>query len=315
MFRIGIIGAAKIAHKFVKSAARVQDAGIVAVASKSAERAAAFAAEENIPASYGSYEEMLERESPDAVYIATTMNFHYENRMLALKHRIPVLCEKALTDTAQNAREMFRYAEEQQTFLMEGIWTLFTPKTQKVREWILQGRIGKANLIQANIGFSAEKDPKNRYFSHELGGGAMLDLGAYMIAVPPYMVNQKIVDYSGWTVRGFNGIDEKIFLNMHLENAVYNAIGSLGSALPESAVIAGDRGYIRLPRFHIGHQAFLYDAQGNLVEEFNDTESVGFEYEIEEMIRCVRAGKKRSDIASPELSVLCAEISDWFRGQ
>ena len=183
--KIGIIGAARIAHKFVKSAERLPEVKVVSVVSKSAERAAAFAAETEIPAFYGSYEEMLQKEPLDAVYVATTMNFHYENTMLALKYRIPVLCEKALTDTAAHAQEMFRYAEEQQTFLMEGIWSMFTPKTEKVREWILGGRIGAANLIQGNIGFAAQKDPENRYFSHELGGGAMLDLDAYMVAVPP----------------------------------------------------------------------------------------------------------------------------------
>ncbi len=315
MFRIGIIGAARIAHKFVRSAERLRDVKISAVASKSLERAAAFAAEMQIPISYGSYEEMLQKEPLDAVYIATTMNYHYENTMLALKYRIPVLCEKALTDTAGHAREMFRYAEEQQTFLMEGTWTLFTPKTLRVREWIREGRIGTPNLIQGNIGFAAEKDPKNRYFSHELGGGAMLDLGAYMVQVPPYMVDQKLVSYDGWTVRGFNGIDEKIFLSMRFDQAVCNMIGSLSTALPEECLIAGERGFIRLPRFHLGNQAFLYDGQGNLLEEYSDPDSVGFEYEIEEMIRCVRAGKIQSDIASPERSIQCAEIADWFRNK
>lgn len=315
MFRIGIIGAAKIAHKFVQSAERLSDVKVSSVASKSLERAEIFAKEMQIPAYYGSYEEMLQKESLDAVYIATTMNYHYENTLLALKYHIPVLCEKALTDTGEHAREMFGYSEEQQTFLMEGTWTLFTPKTHKVRAWISEGRIGTPNLIQGNIGFAPEKDANSRYFSHELGGGAMLDLGAYMVQVPPYMVGQKIVSYDGWTIRGFNGINEKIFLNMRLENGVCNMIGSLDSALPEECLIAGERGFIRIPRFHMGNQAYLYDSQGNLLEKYDDPDSVGFEYEIEEMVQCVRDGKIHSDIASPKRSIECAEISDWFRNQ
>ena len=315
MFRFGIIGAAKIAHKFVKSAERLPGVCVAAVSSKSLDRAAAFAAEEGIPAAYGSDEEMLLKERLDAVYIATTMNFHYENTMLALKHRIPVLCEKALTDSAAHAGEMFRYAEEQKTFLMEGVWSLFTPKTRKVREWVLSGRIGKVNLIQANIGFVPEKDPESRYFNPALGGGAMLDLGAYMTAVPAFMVGKEITDYSGRTVRGFNGIDEKIFLNLQLEDVLCNVIGSLDSVLPEECLIAGDRGYIRIPRYHSGTQAYLYNAQYALEESFSDTESVGFEYEMEEVLRCIREGKTSSDIASPGLSIRCAEIFDWFRGR
>ena len=315
MFRIGIIGAANIAHHFVDSSKQVPEVRIVAVASKSMERAAAFAEKENIPAAYDSYEEMLVKEAPDAVYVATTMNFHYENTMLALKHHVPVLCEKALTDTAQHARELFQYAKEQNTFLMEGIWSLFTPKTEKVREWVLDGRIGEVNLIQGNIGFVPEKNPENRFYSHALGGGAALDLGTYMIELPPYLVGQEIRDFSGWTEWGYNDIDEKIVLNMKLDHAVCNIIGSFNTTLPEECLIAGDRGYIRLPHYHSGKQAFLYNASGELAEEYNDTESVGFEYEIEEMIRCIRAGKITSETASPELSIRCAEICDRFRNK
>ena len=143
----------------------------------------------------------------------------------------------------------------------------------------------------------------------------MLDLGAYMVAVPPYMVGQEIREYGGWTLRGFNGIDEKIFLDMRLDGAVCNVIGSFDTSLPQECLIAGTEGFIRVPNFHAGNEACLYDAGGRLIERFLDTESVGFEHEIGEMIRCVREGRIRSETASPELSLKCAEIFDWFRSR
>ena len=289
------------------------DVCVTAVSSKSLERAGAFAQAEQIPSYYDSYEEMLKKEALDAVYVATTMNFHYENTMLALKYHVPVLCEKALTDSAAHAKEMFAFAEAQKTFLMEGIWSLFTPKTLKVREWVRSGRIGSANLIQANIGFSAPKDPESRIYNPALGGGAMLDLGAYMLAVPPFMADQELEDVSGFTVWGFNGMDEKIFMDLKLTHAVCNVIGSVDTSLPEECLIAGTKGYIRIPRFHSGNTAFLYDGSGELLEEFRDEKSVAFEYEIAEMIRCVREGKLYSERVTPALSIRLAKICDRFR--
>lgn len=95
-FRFAIMGAGHIAHKFCGAVRLLQDAQVIAVASSSAERAADFAAREQIPSAYGSYEEMLLKEKPDCVYIAVITSMHYELSMLCAKHSVPVLCEKAM---------------------------------------------------------------------------------------------------------------------------------------------------------------------------------------------------------------------------
>ena len=78
-FRFGILGPAKIAHRFAHAVGMMPDAELVAVASSNLGRAKEFAERNHIPAYYGSYEEMLSRDDIDGVYIATTNNFHYDN--------------------------------------------------------------------------------------------------------------------------------------------------------------------------------------------------------------------------------------------
>ena len=96
MFRFGIMGAGGIAAKFCDAVRRLEDAKVAVVASKSVERAERFARENGIARFYGNYEEMLEREKPDAVYVATTNNFHFENVMQCIGHGVPALCEKSM---------------------------------------------------------------------------------------------------------------------------------------------------------------------------------------------------------------------------
>ena len=121
VFRFGIMGAAKIGAKFCDAVGRLPQAQVAAVASKSQERADAFAKANGVPAAYGDYRRMLERPDIDGVYIDTTNNFHYENMLLCLEYGKPFLCEKAFTITKAQAQEVFSKAEKQGLFSMEGV--------------------------------------------------------------------------------------------------------------------------------------------------------------------------------------------------
>ena len=100
MFRFAIMGAGNIAGRFCRAANALPACCVTAVASKSRERAGRFAAENGVPHFYADYEEMLEKEKPDAVYIAVTPHDHFRLCMLCLQHRTPVLCEKAMFRTS-----------------------------------------------------------------------------------------------------------------------------------------------------------------------------------------------------------------------
>jgi len=110
-FRFAIMGAGQIAHKFVRAIGLLPDCCVCAIASRSLERAQAFAAEMNLPAAYGSYEEMLISEKPDCVYIAASTDLHVPLSLLCIAHGVPVLCEKAMCCSSAEAKTVFAAAK------------------------------------------------------------------------------------------------------------------------------------------------------------------------------------------------------------
>lgn len=125
MLHFGIIGAGNIAHKFIEAVRMTSEADVTAVASKSMERAKAWAKKESLSSYYDSYEKLLSDPDIDVVYIATLSNAHYDNIkacLLAGKH---VICEKPMTQTGAQAREVIDLAREKHLFLMEGMWSRF----------------------------------------------------------------------------------------------------------------------------------------------------------------------------------------------
>ena len=114
-----------------------------AVASRSKEKAETFAGEWQFTKAYGSYEELIKDPHVDLIYIATPHSEHYEHARLCILNQKPVLCEKAFTANARQAEDLLNLAKEHQVFITEAIWTRYMPLSQKIRELIEQGAIGK----------------------------------------------------------------------------------------------------------------------------------------------------------------------------
>lgn len=310
MIRFGIIGAGNIARKFRNAVSQIQEAEVIAVASKDSKRAKYWAQEEDVPAYFGNYEKMLQEPSIDAVYIATTNNFHYENIMLCLHAGKHVLCEKPLAMTYDEAQKVTKLAKEKQLFLMECMWTRFLPVTQTVRNWIQNGKIGNIKLMQATIGWVADKNYNHRLFSPELGGGSLHDLCVYPLELFPYYTNQNIIDYTKTIQKHSCGVNDLINLNLTLEHSLANIQCSFTTKLPEDAYLYGDKGYIRVPKFHFGNTAYLYDTEDNLIEACESPDENGFIYEIREAISCIRTKKTESSVCPHSMTLETCKIFD-----
>lgn len=119
---------------------------IVAVASStSSQRAGDFIKKIDGPASaklYGSYAELVADPNVDIIYVATPHSHHFQNAMLALEAGKNVLCEKALTVTASQAKKLVETAKAKNVFFMEAVWTRYFPLSIKIRELISSGAIG-----------------------------------------------------------------------------------------------------------------------------------------------------------------------------
>lgn len=191
-FHFAILGLGKIARKFAEDIALIPDAKLVAVGSRSKERAQSFAADFGAAHAAGSYEETFAGPRVDAVYIATPHITHKELTIMCLKKGIPVICEKPLGLNLAEVEEMVNVARENKVYLMEALWTRFLPSTLKLKEMIDQGVIGDILSVRSDFGFragdlevalsteAATTDiSRNRILNPALGGGALLDIGIY----------------------------------------------------------------------------------------------------------------------------------------
>ena len=156
----GILGTGFIARKFAEDYRFVKEGKILAIASRSQERAEAFGKKYELEHCYGSYQSLLENPSIDAVYIATPHSEHYKNTLQALEQGKAVLCEKPAAVNAGELKAMIELAEAKKLLFMEAMWTSFLPAIQKARQWIDDGAIGKVRWIQASFGY--EHHVRNR---------------------------------------------------------------------------------------------------------------------------------------------------------
>ncbi|KIV88001.1 hypothetical protein PV10_09180 [Exophiala mesophila] len=196
--RWGILATGGIARTFTKDLLTPPDTRnvtdilhtVVAVASSSSlSSAQSFIADvvtpsqSSHPTPYASYEELVKDPNIDIVYIATPHSHHYQNAMLCLEHDKPVLCEKALTVNASQAKILYETAKQRKLFFMEAVWTRYFPLSIAVRKHITGGDIGEVLRVTADMSIGADKDfsLSSRMINLDLAGGALLDLGIYSL--------------------------------------------------------------------------------------------------------------------------------------
>ena len=176
----GIIGPGSIAEQFAQTFLKNTDQRIVAVASRSKERADIFARTFGIDQTYGSYEALVADPKVDVVYIATTQNSHYDIAVMALNAGKHILIEKPFTTTAADAQAIADLSRSRGLFAMEAMWTRYLPQSYVVRELIKDGTFGEIVLVTADHGQAIA--PGTRLSDPVRGGGALMDLGIYPIA-------------------------------------------------------------------------------------------------------------------------------------
>lgn len=310
-FRFAILGAGSIAGKFCNAVSLTEGCCVCAVASKSMERARAFAERNGIPRHYDSYEALLTQEKPDCAYIAVTPNDHHRLTMLCIRHGVPVLCEKAMFQDSREAREAFAAAAERRVFVMEAMWSRYLPAVRRVRQWVAGGAIGLTEISQFSIGFAAPEDPGNRYFNPRLGGGAARDITVYAYELTTWILGQGIRSMSVSATWGDTGVDLSNHIAMEFDHTLADLSASFVARMEERMVIYGRAGKIVLPKPHHASEAFLYDARGELAEHFADTQTRnGFTYEIQDAMQAIRAGQLESSTVPWRDTLACAELFD-----
>ncbi len=309
----GIIGCGHIAHKFAKSLAVVEDGEVIACASRSKERASVFALEEKVPLHFDSYDAMLELSEVDAVYVATTHNFHLENVMLALSMGKPVLCEKPLGVNAAESRQMAALAKDKGLFLMEGMWTRFLPAIQQMKAWLDAGEIGKVKMLRASFSINKPFQPEHRLYNPDLAGGALLDVGIYPVSFASYVMGGQPERISALATMAETGVDATTLMNFGYAGGSMAQLDCGIQAASENRVeIVGDKGRIVIPeQFLAAKNVEIYRADGSQEKKhlpFKDQE--GFRFEIQAVHEALRNGKLESNVMPVAETVGLAETMD-----
>lgn len=293
----GIIGPGRIASSVVADFSQAPDARPVAVASRSQQRADDFARAHGIERAYGSYGAILEDRSVDVVYVATPHPQHHAIALAAIGAGKAVLVEKSFTATVAGAEELIKAARSSGIFAMEAMWTRFQPAIVRARELIADGAIGEVRQLQADLGVDRPFDPTDRLFDPALGGGAMLDLGVYVVSFAQHFLGTP----SAITAAGSlapTGVDAEAGLLLSYQNGKTAALLiSLRNPTPGSARIIGTEGWIEVPpRFHHPSKIIL-SRQGSESETITRPPlGSGYAHELIEVTECLQAGKTESDI-------------------
>lgn len=315
-FRWGILGAGGIAKKFSVGVQALADHELIAVGSRSLEKANQFADQYNIPHRHDSYEALVADPEVDAIYVATPHPMHKENTLLCLAHGKHVLCEKPFTINASEAKVIIDEARSRKLFLMEAMWTRFIPAVVEAKRLVDSGAIGEVRMINADFGYRAGFNPASRAFDPALGGGGLLDVGIYPLSLASMFLGRPNRIASLAEI-GQTGVDEQSAVVLGYPGGqlatIYSAVRT---TTPQDAVIMGTEGMIRIhPPFWIPKKLTLTQPGKGAQEIDLPFEANGYNYEAAEVANCVRAGKLESDVMPLDESLQLMETMDAIRAQ
>ena len=301
-FAWAIVGPGAIAHKFAAAVHALPGSYLHAVCGRDQGRASSFASDWShdgiTPFATTDLDVVLADSRINGIYVATPHSHHAEVVRSALNAGKAVLCEKPLVPNLAVAQELVALARERRVFLMEALWTRFLPAYAVVGDWLKAQTIGKIHAIHSSFCFTAAYQPESRMFDAKLAGGCLLDIGIYNLAVTRWILEMALgacpepVSMKADGVLAPTGVDQRVAGTLVFPEGVSSQFVCAFDTTASNALhIMGERGSISLPRdFNSATQAVLQLA-GAEPQVVNAPMRInGFEGEIEEAMRCIRAG-------------------------
>ncbi|WP_276380836.1 Gfo/Idh/MocA family protein [Flavobacterium sp. H4147] len=309
----GIVGLGNIAHQFAADLLLIEDAQLIAVASRDLSKAKEFAEKYKAPKAYESYDLLFNDPEVDIVYIATPHNSHAELSIKALENNKHVLCEKPMALSYKDAERTIEVSKKHNSFFMEAFWTRFIPSVQDVLQKINDGNIGKVNYIKADFAFYGSETEHKRLFDKELGGGALFDIGVYPLFLS-YLLLGKPNEVLAKAIKHANDIDLQTSMILQYESAQAILHASIVSDSDMKAIISGTLGRIEL-------NAPWFVADGYSLFKNEEKEAVftlptlgkGYSHEIIECHTCIRNNQIESKLWSHQNSLDLSRIVEEVR--
>ena len=307
-----ILGCGKIARKFSNDLKLLPNANLYATASRSLKNAIDFANEFGYEKSYGSYQEMVEDDNVDIVYIATPHSFHLEHTLLCLNHKKAVLCEKAFAINTKEVKQMINASKENNTFLMEAFWTIFQPQFLKIVEIVKSKELGKLKFVKSDFMFNAEFDSDKRLYNINLGAGSLLDIGIYPIFTSLFLLGKPKKIKTIANIRS-TGVEDSIAMLFSYENGAMAVLtSSFESSCKNETELCFENGFIKVER--MSNDPVLMNK--NDADHFIDFDAIsgsGYELEAAHVMECLDKNLIESPILPLSFSLDLMEIMDAVR--
>lgn len=287
-YQWGIIGLGNIAHEFAEHFDQ-ETSELAAVASRTIDKAEAFAQRYHIPKAYGSYQEMLNDQEIDIIYIAVPNRQHSQHIMEALAANKHVLCEKAITMNKKELTEAMKLAEERNLVLAEAMTIFNMPLYQQLRSLIDTNKLGALKMIQAPFGSYKDPDPTNRFFNPELAGGALLDIGTYAVSFARFFLSSQPEVIASTMVPFETGVDEQsVTILRNKENELATISLTFQAKMPKVGIVAFKEGYITITDYPRADRAEIIFNDGTKEWIESGSTAQAMNYEIENMVKTIK---------------------------
>ncbi len=314
MYNWGIIGTGVIAREMAE-AFKALDRKVYGVTSARFERAEAFAKNYDIEHIYKDVTELLKDEAIDIVYIATPHNLHYEQIKAALLQNKHVFCEKAITVNDRQLEECVSLAKERGLILSDGVTLFHMPLYKKLQKIVASGELGPVKMVQVNFGSCKEYDVTNRFFSKELAGGALLDIGVYATSFARYFMNSQpnVVLTTGNFFE--TGVDETSGILLKNPDGEMSVMAlTMRAKQPKRGVVACEKAFIEINNYPRAQEATItYTETGETIAVTEGETARALEYEILDMEDYItnQSGEQNLQLVRDVMATLTSIRTQW----
>jgi predicted dehydrogenase len=284
----GIVSTAHINRAVIPPAQASEKCDLIAVASRDAARAEAYAREWGIERSYGSYEALLDDPDVEAVYISLPNSMHCEWSIRAVEAGKHVLCEKPLSRRAAEVEEAFDAADRAGRLLTEAFMWRHNPQTRKLTELVDEGAVGRPRVIRSSFSFTIADDPTNVRLLSDLDGGALMDVGCYCVSASRLLGGEPR-HTAGAQVLNEEGVDV-LFAGVMLHDDGVMSHFDCGFVLPsrDELEVVGEEGSLFLDDPWHAHEPPIEIRRGGAVERVETERVNSYQLELENLSEAIR---------------------------
>ena len=311
MSKIGlaVVGSGYIAKKVIREISEISN--VISIYSTNNLSSLAFANKYNAKCC-ASFDEILLDKNIDCVYIATPHTSHYHYASLSINEGKSVICEKPITINQIQLQNLLLLAQEKNNYFTETMWFRFSPVFYELKRIINFKTFGELQSVKANIGFDAFALPKRkRLLNHEVGGGALFDIGVYLASLCEFVFDELFVECCDIDVELFdNGVDINDKVSAYINGVYCDFECSFNRVLATEAVFEFDNGTIIVPYF-FRPSKLIYNS--GVVTKTLYEHPFSYRLQFESVFRDIKIGNIESEQYSHKSILTTSQIIENIR--